>query len=77
MPWRSKAAGQVGNGWVGAARSPGTSLGGTSRSSISHTGLPVTRSKTKAKACLVTWATPRTRLPPTVASNRLGAVGGS
>ena len=40
-PWRSKGAGRVGNGWVGAVHSPGTSLGATGRSSMGQTGSPV------------------------------------
>jgi hypothetical protein len=35
-PCRSKAAGLVGNGCVGDGRSPGTSEGGTRRSSMGH-----------------------------------------
>ena len=46
IPCRSNGAGFVGNGWVGESRSPGTSEGGTGRSSIGQTGSPVTRSKT-------------------------------
>ena len=42
-PWYSKGAGLVGNGCVGEACSPGTSDGGTGRSSIGHSGAPVTR----------------------------------
>ena len=45
-PLRENGAGLVGNGCVGAACSPGTVDCGTGRSSIGHTGLPVTRSKT-------------------------------
>ena len=37
-PWRSNAAGLVGIGCVGEGFSPGTSDGGTARSSIGHTG---------------------------------------
>ena len=45
-PWRSNGGGRVGNGWVGAACSPGTVDAGTGRSSIGQTGSPVTRSNT-------------------------------
>ena len=45
-PCRSKGTGLVGNGCVGDVRSPGTVDWGTGRSSIGHTGSPVTRSKT-------------------------------
>src|SRR3954469_1262460 len=37
-PCRAKGAGLVGNGWVRAAISPGTSLAGTGRSSIGQMG---------------------------------------
>ena len=43
-PWYSNGAGLVGKGCVGDARSPGTSDGGTGRSSIGQIGSPVTRS---------------------------------
>ena len=43
---RPNGAGLVGHGCVGHAFSPGISLFGTGRSSIGHSGLPVTRSKT-------------------------------
>ena len=46
MPCRSNGGGFVGNGCVGDAFSPGTVDAGTGRSSIGHTGLPVTRSST-------------------------------
>jgi len=52
-PCSVNAGGFVGNGCVGHACSPLTSLAGTARSSIGHTGVPVTRSKTNAKPCLV------------------------
>ena len=55
------AAACVGNGCVGAARSPGTSDGGTGRSSIGQTGSPVTRSNVYTKPCLVICATALTR----------------
>jgi len=50
---------------------------GTGRSSIGHTGLPVTRSKTKTNPCVVSWATAFTGWRSTVTSARIGAVGGS
>ena len=40
-PWRSNGAGRVGNGCVGDVRSPGTSDGGTARSSRGQIGSPV------------------------------------
>ena len=44
-PWYSNGAGRVGNGWVGETYSPGMFVSvGTGRSSIGHTGSPVTRS---------------------------------
>src|SRR5687767_12736793 len=42
----AKGGGVVGKGWVFHACSPGTSLGGTGRSSIGQIGSPVTRLKT-------------------------------
>ena len=53
----------VGNGCVGQACSPGTSLFGTGRSSMGHTGSPVTRSNTNTKPCLVACATASIVLP--------------
>src|SRR5215467_4066867 len=46
VPWVSYAGGFVGNGCVAAYHSPGTSPLATGRSSIGHTGCPVTRSNT-------------------------------
>jgi hypothetical protein len=60
-----------------AARSPGTSDGGTGRSSIGQIGLPVTRSNANRNPCLVTWATALIRWPLTVMSSRFGAAGRS
>ena len=74
-PWRSNGAGRVGKGCVGEVHSPGTVDAGTGRSSIGHTGSPVTRSKTNANACLVTWITALMRRPFTVRSASTGAVG--
>ena len=45
MPCTSNGAGLVGNGWVGEIHSPGVSEPGTGRSTMGHTGSPVTRSK--------------------------------
>jgi len=45
-PLREYAGGLVGKGCVGDVFSPGTSVCGTGRSSIGHTGCPVTRSNT-------------------------------
>ncbi len=73
----SSAGGRVGNGWVGDVRSPGTSLCGTSRSSMGQTGSPVTRSKTKTSPCLVSWVTASTRRPPMVIGVSIGCVGRS
>src|SRR6266508_2839691 len=53
-PCRSNGAGFVGKGWVSELLSPGTVDCGTLRSSMGHIGFPVTRSKTKQNACLVT-----------------------
>ena len=54
---REYAGGLVGNGCVGLAFSPGMSLAGTARSSIGHTGCPVTRSNTYRNPCLPGTAT--------------------
>ena len=74
-PWRSNGGGLVGNGCVAAVRSPGVSDVGTGRSSIGHTGRPVARSKTNAKACFVSCTTALILRPPTVMSARIGAAG--
>ena len=50
-------------GCVGHVASPGTSVCGTGRSSIGKNGLPVTRSNTKMKPCLVACATTSTLRP--------------
>ena len=76
-PCRSNGAGFVGNGWVGDVCSPGVFDCGTGRSSIGHTGWPLTRSKTNANACLVTWTTARILRPFTVMSASTGAAGRS
>src|SRR5688572_31138613 len=73
----SNAGGLVGNGCVGHGASPGTSLRPTGRSSIGHTGRPLTRSKTNAQPCFVSCTTASMRLPSTVIVTRLGAEAGS
>jgi len=70
-PLRENGAGLVGKGCVGAACSPGTVDGGTGRSSIGHTGLPVTRSKTYRKPVLLGCITALIRLPSTVISPKV------
>src|SRR5205823_4515297 len=67
---RVKGGGFSGNGWVGQDCSPGTSLGGTRRSSTPQTGLPVRRSSTKSRPFFENSATAGTRLPLAVASTR-------
>src|SRR5215510_15237063 len=69
---RAYAGGFVGNGCVGDVFSPGTSLCGTGRSSIGHTGWPVTRSNTYRNASLLGTATALIALPLTVMSARSG-----
>ena len=44
--WRANGGGFEGMGCVGDETSPGTSLFGTGRSSIGHSGFPVRRSNT-------------------------------
>ncbi len=44
--WRETAGSDTGNGCVGDAASPGTSLFGTGRSSTGNTGTPVSRLST-------------------------------
>ena len=70
---RAYAGGLVGNGCVGLVVSPGTSEAGTGRSSIGHTGCPVTRSNTKRNACFPGTATALIARPFTVMSARIGA----
>ena len=76
-PCRSNAGGFEGTGCVGEYHSPGTLPAGTGRSSIGHTGLPVTRSSTNTYACLVTCARALMRRPFTRMSARIGAAGRS
>src|SRR5262249_11941529 len=49
---RANGGGAVGKGCVGDVFSPGASVCGTGRSSIGHSGAPVTRSKTYKNPCL-------------------------
>src|ERR1051326_2704567 len=51
-PWRLNGAGRVGTGWEGEARSPGTSLAGTGRSSTGQSGLPGGRANPNTKTAL-------------------------
>ena len=51
------------NGCVGDASSPGTSLGGTGRSSIGKTGSPFSRLRTNSMPVLVAWITAGIRRP--------------
>ena len=67
----------MGNGWVSASSSPGTFDASTGRSSMGHTGSPVTRSKTYSHVCLLGWATALISRPSTVMSTRIGAHGRS
>ena len=72
---RANGGGRVGWGCVGAVRSPGVSEVGTGRSSMGHTGRPVSRSKTNANPCLVSCTTDLTARPSMVRSARIGAEG--
>src|SRR2546428_13764783 len=66
-----------GNGWVGEATSPGTSLVGTGRPSTGRGGTPLLRSRTKRGPILVATPTPAEEpLPPPTASSH-GAAGTS
>ena len=76
-PCSSNGGGQVGNGCVGDACSPSKSLFGTGRSSMGHSGVPVTRSKTYRKPTLLTCTTARTGLPFWIRSTTTGAAGRS
>ncbi len=63
---------------MGHTNSPGMSVSvGTGRSSMGHTGSPVTRSKTYRNPCLLTWASALIGRPSTSMSTRLGAAGKS
>ena len=59
----ASGGGIEGNGCIAHAFSPGMSDAGTLRSSMGHNGLPVSRSKTQTKPCLLTWATASMVLP--------------
>ena len=74
---RANGSGQVGNGCVGLACSPGTSEAGTGRSSIGQIGSPVSRFSTKRNACFVGCASALIVRPPLRMSNRIGALGRS
>ena len=56
----TSGGGALGTGCVGHARSPGTSLAGTGRSSTGNSGAPVARSSTNTKPCLVACTTAST-----------------
>jgi predicted TIM-barrel enzyme len=64
--------GATGNGWVGDARSPGTSLWGTLRSSTPKIGLPVSRSSRKRLPVLEPTAIAGSVLPLRRTENRSG-----
>ena len=73
-PCLLKGGGLVGNGCVGYSTSPGTSVVvSTARSSMGHTGSPVTRSNTYVKPCFDTCATASISRPSTVMVTRFGA----
>jgi hypothetical protein len=76
-PCSENAGGFDGTGCVGHACSPGMSLDGTGRSSIGHTGAPVSRSNTNAQPCFVSCTTASMRFPATVIVARIGAAGRS
>ena len=67
----------MGNGWGGDSRSPGTSDGGASRSSMGQSGSPVTLSSTYSHACLLGWAMSLRSTPPILISRPAGAAAGS
>src|SRR5436309_14333788 len=69
----ASGGGLTGNGCVGDACSPGTSLFGTGRSSISKIGLPVTRFSVNINPVLLTMMTAGTICPPRCRSTRSGA----
>src|SRR5579863_2365821 len=73
MLLRQYATGLVGYGCVGEVFSPGTVDCGTGRSSIGQIGLPVMRSKTYRKHCLLDTATTLTGLQSILTSARIGA----
>ena len=76
-PSGSIGSGLVGNGCVGDVQLPGTVVCGTGRSSIGHTGSPVTRLNVKMKPCFVVWMTAGTGLPLTDRFARIGTFGRS
>ena len=75
--WEAMGGGTKGKGWVGAERSPGTSVCGTGRSRTGNRGAPVSRSSTKTKPVLVAWATAGTGRAPRSRVTRVGMEGRS
>ena len=65
----------MGKGWVGEVHSPGTSDSATARSSIGHTGSPVSRLSTYANPCFESCTSALIGTPSTSMSTRMGAVG--
>ena len=73
-PCPLNGGGFVGNGCVGYNTSPGTSVVvSTGRSSIGHTGSPVTRSNTYVNPCFDTSATASIVRPSTVDRDQVSA----
>ena len=70
-------SGHVGTGWVAAVQLPGTSVCGTSTSSMGQIGSPVSRLKAKMRPVLVVWMTAGTASPSTVRSTTIGTLGRS
>jgi len=66
-----------GNGWVGEATSPGTSLVGTGRSSTGKRGTPLLRSRMKRCPILVATATAGMESLPRRSANSTGWAGTS
>ncbi len=73
----TRRKGSAGNGWVGHACSPGTSLGGTGRSSTGKSGVPRTRSSRKTWPIFVPTATAGIARPPRRNVTRTGCAGTS
>src|SRR5579859_4359958 len=72
-PLRLYAGGFDGNGCVGEYHSPGMLPTSTLRSSIGHTGFPVTRSNTYKNPCFEGCATALIGFPSTTMSAKIGA----
>ena len=70
---RANGAGLVGNGCVGQVCSPGTALFSIARSSMGHSGVPVSRSNTNRKPCLAASATASIALPSCLTVTSCGA----